>query len=140
MMKPSRFLCAAFLAAATLASRAADPDASQIAKLPPAADKKDVTYDKDIKAIFEKNCFKCHGPDKQKSKLRLDSLAAAVKGGENGPDIIAGKSEKSQLVWAIGRIGDEDDAMPPKPKDGPVKALPKEQVSLIRAWIDQGAK
>jgi mono/diheme cytochrome c family protein len=137
MTNSSRFLCAALLGAAALASQAADPDVS---KLPPASKKEGVTYDKDIKEIFEKNCFKCHGPDKQKSKLRLDSVAAAVKGGENGPDIIAKKSEKSPLVWAVGRIGDEDDAMPPKPKDGPVKALPKEQVALIRAWIDQGAK
>ena len=43
-------------------------------KLPPASDKKGVTYDKDIKPIFEKSCFKCHGPEKQKAKLRLDSL------------------------------------------------------------------
>src|ERR1043166_5691640 len=55
-----------------------------VSKLPPPSDKKGVTYDKDIKPIFEKSCFKCHGPDKQKSKLRLDSLAAVVKGGENG--------------------------------------------------------
>ena len=136
MTKINRSILACMVAA-TFTAVAADPDVS---KLPPASTQTDVTYDKDIKPVFEKTCFKCHGPDKQKSKLRLDSLAAAVKGGENGPDIIAGKSVKSPLVWSVGRIGDEDDAMPPKKKDGTVEALTKEQVALIRAWIDQGAK
>ena len=67
--------------AATLGLRAADVDVS---KLPPASDKKDLTYAKDIKPIFEKSCFKCHGEEKQKGKLRLDSVAAVKKGGEDG--------------------------------------------------------
>ncbi|MEK7686195.1 MAG: c-type cytochrome domain-containing protein [Verrucomicrobiota bacterium] len=112
---------------------AADVD---ISKLPPASDKKGVTYAKDIKPIFEKTCFKCHGPEKQKGKLRLDSLEAALKGGENGADVLPGKSEKSTLVHNVARL-DEDSAMPPEGKADP---LTKEQVALIRAWIDQGAK
>jgi len=106
-------------------------------KLPPASDKKGVTYAADIKPIFQKSCFKCHGPDKQKAKLRLDSLAAALKGSENGKVIEAGNSAKSTLVHNIARIGDEDDWMPPVDKGDP---LTKDQVGLIRAWIDQGAK
>ena len=35
-------------------------------KLPPAVDKKGVTFEKDIKPIFQKSCVKCHGPEKQK--------------------------------------------------------------------------
>ncbi|MBI4324428.1 MAG: c-type cytochrome [Chloroflexi bacterium] len=112
---------------------AADVDTS---KLPPASDKKGVTYAKDIKPIFEKTCFKCHGAEKQKGKLRLDSLEAALKGGENGADVLPGKSEKSILVHNVARL-DEDSAMPPEGKADP---LTKEQVALIRAWIDQGAK
>ena len=116
-----------------LALRAADVD---ISKLPPALDKKDVTYAKDIKPLFEKSCFKCHGEEKQKGKLRLDSLDAVKKGGEDGEVVIAGKSEKSPLVHAVARL-DEDSAMPPEGKGDP---LTKEQIGLIRAWIDQGAK
>ena len=56
---------------------------------------------------------------------------------ENGPDIVPGKSEKSPLLLNVARIGDEDDFMPPADKGEP---LTKEQVGLIRAWIDQGAK
>ncbi len=112
---------------------AAEPDVS---KLPPAAATKGVTYEKDIKAILDKSCIKCHGEQKQKAKLRLDSLTAALKGGEDGKVIEAGNSAKSMTVQAVARLG-TDSAMPPK---GGGPALSKEQVGLIRAWIDQGAK
>jgi mono/diheme cytochrome c family protein len=120
--------------AAGVVCHAADPD---LKKLPPAAAKTGVTFDADIKPIFEKSCFKCHGAEKQKGKLRLDSLAAVKKGGEDGAVIEAGKSEKSRLVHSIARILDEDENMPPEGKGDP---LTKEQVGLVRAWIDQGAK
>src|SRR5262245_12648867 len=116
----------------TLAVYAADVD---ITKLPPASSKKGVTYDKDIKPIFEKACFKCHGAEKQKGKLRVDSLAATLKGGDDKV-VEPGNSSKSLLVHAVARLN-EDDAMPPADKGDP---LSKEQVGLIRAWIDQGAK
>ena len=122
--------------AASLAS-AADAKKVDLSKLPPASDKKGVTYEKDIKAIFEKSCFKCHGSEKQKGKMRLDSREAVLKGGENGPDVIPGKGDQSPLLHNAARIGDPDDAMPPEGKGDP---LTKEQVALIRAWIDQGAK
>src|SRR5207237_4147797 len=88
-----------------------------LSKLPPAADKKGVTYAKDIRAIFEESCFRCHGEERQKGDLRLDSLQAVLKGGEDGKVIVPGASKKSLLVIAAARIDDET-AMPPKPKPG----------------------
>lgn len=123
--------------AAVAGPAAKDAKSVDTSKLPPASDKKDVTYAKDIQPIFKKSCFKCHGPDKQKAKLRLDSLAAALKGSENGKVVETGNSAKSTLVHNVARIGDEDDWMPPVDKGDP---LTKDQVGLIRAWIDQGAK
>ncbi len=105
-------------------------------ELPPAAKKAGVTFDKDIKPIFEKSCVECHGEKKQKGKLRLDTLANALKASENGKSIAPGKSADSSLVKAVARLV-EDDAMPP---EGKSKPLTDEQVGLIRAWIDQGAK
>lgn len=122
------------LSVAALTTFAAEPD---ISKLPAPAAKTGVTFDADIKPIFEKSCFKCHGAEKQKAKLRVDSLAAIKKGGENGPLFEAGKSDKSVLVHSVARILDEDLNMPPEDK---APALTKEQVALVRAWIDQGAK
>ncbi len=108
-----------------------------ISKLPAAASVTGVTYAKDIKPIFEKTCFKCHGSEKQKGKLRVDSLPAVLKGSENGKVVEPGNSAKSVLVHNVARIGEEDDWMPPVDKGEP---LTKDQVGLIRAWIDQGAK
>lgn len=111
------------------------------AKLPPASEKKDLTYARDIKPLIEKSCVKCHGAEKPKGKLRLDTLELALKGGKNGKDIIAGKSEKSPLIYAVARVGeDEDSYMPPPEDESKLKPLTKEQVGLFRAWIDQGAK
>jgi len=128
---------AATLTISLLGAVAADKKAVDVSKLPPPYDAKDLTYDKDIKPIFEKTCFKCHGPEKQKGKLRVDSLQAALKGSENGKVVEPGNSAKSVLVHNVSRIGDEDDWMPPTDKGEP---LSKAQVGLIRAWIDQGAK
>ena len=130
-MKTISFVSLISLATAGLALAAVD-----LSKLPPAATAKGVTFDKDIKPIFEKSCFKCHGAEKQKGKLRLDTLEATLKGGENGEGIVKGDSLKSSLVVSVSRL-DEDTAMPP---DGKGEPLTPEQVGLVRAWIDQGAK
>ena len=109
-------------------------------KLPPASTKSGVTYAGDIKPIFDKSCIKCHGADKQKGKLRLDSLQASLKGGQDGKVIEPGKSADSMLVHNIAHLGDEDDYMPPPDNKDKIPPLTKEQIGLIRAWIDQGAK
>ncbi len=112
--------------------RAAEVDLS---KLPSAAGKQ-IDFDRDIKAIFESSCFKCHGPEKPKSKFRLDNRESALKGGENGIDIVPGHSAKSPLIHYVTRLV-EDMEMPPEGKGEP---LTKDQISLLRAWIDQGAQ
>jgi len=111
-------------------------------QLPPASTKQNVAFDTDIRPIFEKSCFPCHGPKtlKPKGKLRLDTQANIVKGGEDGPNVIPGDSAKSQLVAAISHLGDPDEYMPPPKNKDKIQPLTKEQIGLIRAWIDQGAK
>jgi hypothetical protein len=109
-------------------------------KLPAPADKKDVTYVADIKPMFEKSCVKCHGAEKPKGKLRLDSLEGILKGGEDGKVIAPGKSIESLLVVNIAHLGDPDDYMPPPKNKAGIQALTKEEIGLVRAWIDQGAK
>src|ERR1035437_2157512 len=107
-----------------------------LSKVPAAADKKGVTYEKDIRSLFEQSCFKYHGPEKPNGRLRLNSLESALQGGKDGKIIEKGNSAKSLIVRLTARL-DEDEAMPPKDKGKP---LTREQVGLIRAWIDQGAK
>jgi hypothetical protein len=111
-----------------------------VSKLPPASDKKGVTFATDIKPIFDKSCTTCHGAEKQKGKLRLDSLAAALKGGQDGKVIEPGESAKSMLIANVAHLGDEDEFMPPPDNKAKIPPLTKEQIGLLRAWIDQGAK
>src|SRR2546430_378910 len=106
------------------------------AKLPPPAGVT-VDFGRDVKPIFESTCFRCHGPEKPKSRFRLDNRESALKGGENNPDdIVPGESGKSKLIHYVARLV-EDMEMPPEGKGEP---LTPEQIGMLRAWIDQGAR
>jgi uncharacterized membrane protein len=109
-------------------------------KLPPAAAQNGITYAANIKPILDKSCIKCHGAEKPKSKLRLDNLEGALKGNADGKVIEAGNSAKSPLVHSIAHLGEEDHWMPPPKNKANIAPLTTEQIGLIRAWIDQGAK
>src|SRR4051812_18208903 len=58
-------------------------------------------FEAKIRPILVENCHRCHGDQKQSGKLRLDSAAAMLAGGESGPAIVPGDPEKSRLVEAI---------------------------------------
>jgi hypothetical protein len=111
-----------------------------VSKLPPPSDRKDVTYAADIKPIFDSSCVKCHSGPKAKGKLHLDTLASALKGGDDGNEIVPGNSATSTLVINIAHLGEEEDYMPPPDNKLHIGPLTKEKIGLIRAWIDQGAK
>lgn len=103
--------------------------------LPPPA-KKDVDFKKDIEPLFKEYCIKCHGATKQRGEFRLDVKTAAMKGGENfAPAIIPNQSADSPLIKFTAGIVDGMQ-MPP---EGESK-LSADDVGLLRAWIDQGAK
>src|ERR1043165_603887 len=105
-----------------------------VSQLPPPANVQ-VEFARDIQPIFEKSCLRCHGPEKPKSRFRLDNRESALKGGEHGVDIIPGQSARSPLIHNVARLVPELE-MPPEGKGDP---LSKEQIGLLRAWIDQGA-
>src|SRR5437016_10733214 len=90
-----------------------------------------VDFTKDIQPILQQTCVKCHGPEKQKGKLRLDSKEAAFKGGKNGAVLTAGDAEKSELYRRIILPKGNDDVMP---NEG--EPLTKAQTDLIRDWIN----
>jgi hypothetical protein len=94
-----------------------------------------VVYRDIIHPIVEARCVNCHNPDKMKGDLRMDSPEQLVKGGESGPLFVAGNAEGSEMVKRLLLPEEHDDHMPPKGKS----QLTKEQVELIRWWIDGGA-
>ncbi|HSJ02310.1 MAG TPA: c-type cytochrome domain-containing protein, partial [Verrucomicrobium sp.] len=81
--------------------------------------------------LLKTHCLGCHGAEKQKGGLSLETRDAAIKGGESGTSLIPGKGGNSALIKALTVEGDGH--MPPK------KQLPAKQIALLRVWVDGGA-
>lgn len=91
-----------------------------------------------VQPLLTERCISCHGPQKQKHGLRVDSLEALLKGGKDyGPAVIAGKPDESPLIKVCLLPRDDEMAMPPKAKG---EALTAEQIAVLKAWIAAGAK
>lgn len=100
-----------------------------------------------VQPVLEANCYSCHGPQKQKGKLRLDDSAWIIKGGKDGPIIAAsGKKRdssftdsslirKSELVKRILLPADDEHHMPPKEKS----VLKESEIALLQWWIGNGS-
>jgi mono/diheme cytochrome c family protein len=125
-------LSTAVLTAASLRISVVQAQDAPAAALPAPAGRT-IDYRKDVQPILATHCYSCHGPEKQKSDLRLDRRAAALQGGAEGPDIVPGDSAASPLIERIAGL-DPDAVMPPKGE-----RLTTAQVATLRAWIDQGA-
>jgi hypothetical protein len=91
-----------------------------------------VVFDKEIRPILQNKCIRCHGRGKARGGFRIDNRETILEGGNNGAAVEVGNSTGSYLVRLIS--GSDPDAVMP-PEGEPLKP---EQVSLIRAWIDQG--
>src|ERR1700733_11162864 len=74
----------------------------------------DDDFEKHVRPLLVKHCFKCHGPTKASGGLRLDSREAILKGGESGPAAVVGKPEESRLLKAVAYR--DDLRMPPQGK------------------------
>jgi mono/diheme cytochrome c family protein len=134
---PQRLLLALLLCAVATQAVAAGPKSDgdyDAADLPKPA-RRTVQFVADVHPILARHCISCHGPDKQKGGLRLDSRDAALTGGSSyGPAIVPGKSADSPLVQFMAHL-ESGMEMPPDEE-----RLPDQSIALVRAWIDQGAK
>src|SRR4051812_33840501 len=88
-------------------------------------------FESKVRPVLAERCLKCHGPQKQSGGLRLDSRAALLEGGENGPALVPGEPGKSPLVAAVRYEGDVQ--MPPKGR------LAAPEVAALEAWVAAGA-
>jgi len=84
---------------------------------------------------LNQKCVECHGPNKQKGSLRLDSKEWILKGGKNGTIINLSDSKKSELLKRILLDINEEYHMPPKKKE----QLFEEEKTIIEWWIASGA-
>lgn len=136
-MKPATLTSAVLAAVFGLAVAASADDV----KLPPASTKTGVTYATDMKPIFDASCVKCHSGDRPKARLHMDTLEGVFKGTKEGKILTPGDSTNSLIVKAVAHAtSDHDSWMPPPNNRAGIKPLTPEQIGLIRAWIDQGAK
>jgi hypothetical protein len=139
MTNAIKLTVAAMIATFGLAIAAAAQDAA--GTLPPTSTKQGVTYATDIKTILDASCVKCHSGDKPKAHLKLDTLEGALKGSKGGKILTPGDSANSLIVKSAAHLThDQETWMPPLKNKAGIKPLTPEQIGLIRAWIDQGAK
>jgi mono/diheme cytochrome c family protein len=126
-----RFVLAGLFGVAVFGLAADSPEMVVAAEETPAA----VDYDGQVKPLLARYCVSCHGAQKQKSGLRLDTAAAALQGGDSGAAITPGKPDES-LLFRMLTGADGLAAMPPKGQPQPTA----DEIGLLKAWIDQGAK
>ena len=89
-------------------------------------------FERKVRPLLAESCFSCHGEEKQKGGLRLDSPAFIRAGGESGAVVEPGQPAASRLILAVG-YQDEDLKMPPK------KRLSTQQVADLNEWVKSGA-
>ena len=106
--------------------------AIEAAVIETAADDQAAAFRKQVLPLLRTRCITCHGPEKQEGGLRLDSLDAAIKGGDQGSAIVPGDADSSLFVKAI-TFADPDLQMPPKQK------LSDTEISALKQWIQDGA-
>ena len=94
-----------------------------------------MVYSDVIQPILQTKCYSCHGKNKQKGKLRMDDSLRLMKGGKDGPVIVPGNVEKSEMAKRLSLPRGDDDHMPPKEKPQPTE----QEIALIHWWIKSGA-
>ena len=96
-----------------------------------------LSYAKDVAPVIDRFCAGCHNADEEHpSELYMETYESLMKGGKHGSPIKPGSSKESLLMQKMSKEPPFGKMMPPPKKRTPTP----EQVELIRAWIDQGAK
>jgi uncharacterized membrane protein len=98
-----------------------------------------VSYAQDVKPIIEKHCIECHvsgGAGYDASGFAVDTYEGLIRGTRNGPMIIAGDAEGSNMVVLMEGRADPSISMP----HGKMQGATGKEIETIRLWIDQGAQ
>lgn len=103
--------------------------------IPPIADvQKAEVYAHMVQPLLKKRCYSCHGSEKQKGKLRLDTREFILKGGEEGLALVTGNVAESALIKRLLLPISNEDHMPPKEKP----QLTEEEIALLQWWVSSG--
>ena len=91
-------------------------------------------FARDVFPVLQRACFECHGAEKQKGKLRLDSRDAALRGGDSGAALVPGKADASEMLRRVLLPKGDDEVMPNRGE-----LLSKNEIGHLREWIASGA-
>ncbi len=116
--------------ACALPAGAADAD-----KPAPASPEAVQFFESKIRPLLADNCFRCHGPAKQRGGLRLDNRSDLLTGGDNGKDVIPGDVDNSLLLQAVAQTNPDLKPMPPPPN----ARLSAQQIADLTQWVKMGA-
>ncbi len=94
-----------------------------------------VDFATQVKPILRKHCFECHASGNEEGGLNLAHAAGLLAGGDDGPVVVPGDSERSLLMQLVSEV-DPQRSMPPPDH----KPLTAQQIATLRNWIDQGAQ
>ncbi|WP_166821924.1 DUF1553 domain-containing protein [Thalassoroseus pseudoceratinae] len=106
--------------------------AAEVKEKPQEPSREEVKFfENEIRPLLAKNCYKCHGEEKQKGGLRLDGIGSMLVGGESGsPSVVPGKPDESMLIEAVRWDSYE---MPPSGR------LDDAEVAKLTKWVELGA-
>ena len=96
-----------------------------------------VSFQNEILPVLRSNCLACHSRTERQAELVLETAAEILKGGDNGPAVIAGRPQDSLLLRVASHASEP--VMPPKDNDVQAVNLTSQQLGLIHLWITQGA-
>src|SRR5947209_4969820 len=102
----------------------------------PSCGAEPVDYLREVKPLLASRCISCHGAIRQKARLRLDTADLLRKGGRSGPAVVPGKHAESLLIERVTGAGGAR-RMPPASEGA---ALRDQDIAILKAWIDQGAR
>ena len=107
---------------------------SASAAAPPAPTAQQLRFfETSVRPILVEHCQDCHSPEgEMPAGLRVDSLAALLRGGRSGPAIAPGQPRRSLLILAVEHDPSVK-AMPPKAK------LAARQIESLVQWVQMGA-
>jgi cytochrome c551/c552 len=88
-------------------------------------------FEAKIRPVLANNCFGCHGPKTQMAGLNLSTAVDFLKGGDNGPVVAKGDTEKSRIIQVVGYQG--------KIKMPPAGKLSDEEIENLKSWVKMGA-
>ena len=98
----------------------------------------EIDFYRDVYPILKSNCIACHNKTTTKAALNMETPEAMRKGGDSGEGVIPGNGAESLIFQAAAHIGGVE--MPPKGNKSGASNLTPDELALLKAWIDQGAK